>query len=792
MRNVAVCLRPVGEAMITSESIPRIRDMQRGWCGWKRPIVLAVLAAAGLMAAGSAGVRGANVEVENLRVGFANNAQNNLFKVGTWTPVWVQLKGGSARFTGIMEVEVPDDDGTPTFFRQPVDIPPGSSVRVVTYARPGSRDPDFTIRLYDQRTGRRHGPPVEGSRLAQLTPVQADESLLLTLGKPSGVEQIPNLPGFITEKSTGAQELTVARLDAAGGMLPGRWYGFDAASAIVVDTNDTETMTELGLRGQALVDWVERGGHLIVAVGGNWSAVKDSALAPILPGVPSGQERLTALDLRTLDTFANAGKSISTGAPPSVMVTKLEQVESRGGKVLSSSGDVPLVVRGTYGFGRVTLVALDVDQKPFSDWADRALFWVKAIDIRRHATADPGATVRIGGGGARIYQTGVSDLATQLRMALEQFPGVKLIPFGWVAFFIFLYILLIGPGDYFFLKKVVKRMELTWVTFPLIVLTVSLVAYFAAYMLKGKELRVNKVDVLDIDLASGRARGSMFVNLFSPQNRDYDISLVPLALDGPEPSALPGETSAATASAEKAGRAPAGTEVLLTWLGVPEAGFGGMGGSSRIGFSSGGYASMPLGSSESLEGVRIAIWSTKLLMARWFGPAPAAAEADLVPVGTDRLSGTVTNRLGMPLKDAIVAFGKHVYTLGDLAAGETKRVELAQDRQLSGLLKTRYGNAMPDTSGNRARIERSDLMLALMFHDSQGTTTNERPLSSNPLRFLDLTGHLALDRPMLLGHVDRPAAQLVLGHAPVPPKVEQTTMVRVILPLGKRPGSEEN
>ena len=90
--------------------------------------------------------------------------------------------------------------------------------------------------------------------------------------------------------------------------------------------------------------------------------------------------------------------------------------------------------------------------------------------------------------------TAVSDLSSQLRVALEQFPGVKLIPFGWVAFFIFLYILLIGPGDYFFLKKVLKRMELTWITFPTIVITVSLVAYYAAYVLKGNDLLVNKVD----------------------------------------------------------------------------------------------------------------------------------------------------------------------------------------------------------------------------------------------------------------------------------------------------------
>jgi hypothetical protein len=575
-------------------------------------------------------------------------------------------------------------------------------------------------------------------------------------------------------------------------MLPGRWYGYDAAEAIVVDTNDKELMAELGLRGQALVDWVARGGHLVVAVGGNWASARDSTLGPLLPAVPVGQERLTAIDLKTLDTFAGASKSIATVSPPSVMVTKLEQVEARGGKVLSSSGDVPLVVRGAYGFGRVTLLALDVDQKPFADWPERALFWVRALDLRRRSVDPSESGAPVGGGGRRMFQSGVSDLATQLRMALEQFPGVKLIPFGWVAFFIFLYILLIGPGDYLFLKKVVKRMELTWVTFPLIVLTVSLLAYFAAYLVKGKELRVNKVDVVDVDPSSGRARGTTFVNLFSPQNRDYDVSVLPLPLDGPMPEAAPGESPAATAagSAEPAARPPAGTEVLLTWLGVPEPGFGGMGNTSRIGFSGGGYASMPPGSSEVLEGVRVPIWSTKLLSARWYGPAPAAAEADLLPVGTDRLSGTVTNRLAVPLNDAIVAFGKQVYLLGTVAAGETKRVELSPDRNLSGLLKSRSVNPRTDQESTSGRISRADLMLALMFHDSQSTASSDRPLASNPLHYLDLTGQLALDRPMLVGRVDRPAARLVLGNAPAPPRVEQTTMLRVILPLGKPPSED--
>ena len=268
---------------------------------------------------------------------------------------------------------------------------------------------------------------------------------------------------------------------------------------------------------------------------------------------------------------------------------------------------------------------------------------------------------------------------------------MKLIPFGWVAFFIFLYILLIGPGDYFFLKKVLKRMELTWITFPTIVVTVSLVAYYAAYLLKGNDLLVNKVDVVDIDQAAGLARGNTWISLFSPQNRDYTIRTIPLPLDHDPPPA-----SEASDSGEPP-RAPAGTEVVTSWFSAPENQFGAMGNSSRrFSFAGSGYAYQPTGGVEWLENVRIPIWSTKCITSRWFGPAAPLVDSDLQPAGTDRLTGTVTNRQTVPLEDAILAFGKQVYLLGTLAPGATVRVELTSDRNrnLSGYLKDKQKNVV--------------------------------------------------------------------------------------------------
>jgi hypothetical protein len=725
------------------------------------------------------------IEVENIRVGFDSSLSikgaSNSFKIGTWTPVWVQLRAGNDRFKGLMHLLVADDDGTPTAFQVPVEIGANQSERFTAYARPGSRDPEITIRLFDEK-GRRVAN-VQEAVMMRDPPVASmpDETVILSMGRPQGLDGIAGLPGFksggaATDRSQG-EEIVTARIDVQGRMLPGRWYGYDAAQVIVVDTSDREVLSALdNLRGKPLVDWVERGGHLVVSVGSNWQLVRDSVLGPILPGEPTGRERVTSLE--ALDTFAGSTKSITPPGAPAVQVTKFVGVEERGGSVLSVTSNIPLVIRGPHGFGRVTVIALDVDQKPFSEWPDRALFWTQALDLRRQR-ADQARSGGNLGGGSRFYQSGVSDLSSQLRVALEQFPGVRLIPFGWVAFFIFLYILLIGPGDYFFLKKVLKRMELTWITFPTIVITVSLVAYYAAYLLKGNDLLVNKVDVVDIDQPSGLVRGGTWLSLFSPQNRDYGVRVLPMPLNrDPLPEAP---------STTEPPRPPAGTEVMTSWFSASEDQFGAMGNSGRrFSFVGSGYVYQPVSGLERLENVRIPIWSTKCLSSRWFGPGTPILGSDLKPVGTDRLVGTVTSQFTVPLRDAILAFGKQVYLLGNVAPGATIKVgvDSGHDRNLSGYLKDKQPTYLSDRfSTTDTRISRFDLMVAVMFHDSESTLASERVLANDPLHDLDLTGQLALKRPMLVARIDRPAARLVLD-APAPvPKIDQLTVVRVILPL---------
>ncbi len=195
----------------------RRRPVPRVWAiGWAGAMLLAMGA--------TAHAASRPVEVENLWIGFGSS---NTFKVGTWTPVWVQLRGGDARFEGFMEVVVADDDGTPTSYFTRVDVGAKASQVFTAYVRPGANDPDLSIRLYDR--DRRRVATVEQEAALPNPPValMPQEMMILTMGHPQGIEALPQLPGF-QEGAKGPRVnavagdlLVVSRIDPRIGRLPG-------------------------------------------------------------------------------------------------------------------------------------------------------------------------------------------------------------------------------------------------------------------------------------------------------------------------------------------------------------------------------------------------------------------------------------------------------------------------------------------------------------------------------------------------------------------------------------------
>src|SRR5262249_58038627 len=109
-----------------------------------------------------------------------------------------------------------------------------------------------------------------------------------------------------------------------------------------------------------------------------------------------------------------------------------------------------------------------LDQAPFTGWDSQIAFW-KALVPRAigstekpHGAEEPEPKDPIAFQNSMMFdeQRG-NDLIGRIQDRLEDYGDeVPVISFGWVALFIVIYILVVGPLDYFFLKKVVHRLEL--------------------------------------------------------------------------------------------------------------------------------------------------------------------------------------------------------------------------------------------------------------------------------------------------------------------------------------------
>ena len=119
---------------------------------------------------------------------------------------------------------------------------------------------------------------------------------------------------------------------------------------------------------------------------------------------------------------------------------------------------------------------------------------------------------------------GYTDLVGQLRAALDHFGGVTAVSFYWVVSILVVYILFVGPLDYFVLKQF-RRQHWTWVTLPLMVALCSILAILMGSRLKHDQVLVNQLEIVDLDLSTQQVRATSWIHLYSPRARTFDLSL---------------------------------------------------------------------------------------------------------------------------------------------------------------------------------------------------------------------------------------------------------------------------
>lgn len=346
---------------------------------------------------------------------------------------------------------------------EPITIGPGQQASVRLYAKIGQLKSDVVARVQtdDGTVASRRFNAAEHEALAGIMP--SGEGLIVTLGGALVAADRAYLE---------QRKIHVASLDHVG-QLPSDWWGFEGVDAVILATGDDETSAQWSTASPqiaALDEWVRMGGRLVVSVGRHAEGVLASGapLAAMVPGVCEGMVPLRQSAI--LESYAETTDPLHTGG--GAFELQVAKLAGARGKIEAYAGreprDLPIVVRASRGFGEIVFVAADLDRPPLSTWTARTQFIEKLLRTAKAPAADESQ-----GTLGQVTTLGFVDMAGQLRGALDQFAGVELVPFWVVVVLVLAYIGCIGPLDYWLVKHVFRRAELTWLTFAVTVLVFS-------------------------------------------------------------------------------------------------------------------------------------------------------------------------------------------------------------------------------------------------------------------------------------------------------------------------------
>jgi hypothetical protein len=714
--------------------------------------------------------------IEQVEIGLPG-PRGTVSRNGRWVPVYLRLKGGSEGNTQNayeIVVETVEFEEAPYHYSTPVPaLNAGEQRVVISYVHPGSASADISVRLKDKDTGQviQELPRINQgtNRSETLTPRHV---LFLALGSKLHPLRI-TLEEIDKKRTPQGQKDNSDRVDQQRlsyiedvERMPDRWFGYECVDVVILTTSNGEFVGKLLEPGaapqrNALLDWVRRGGRLVLSVGDRQADV--ARLLPLMPLIDCAlTEKVQRDRLPLLSEWSQAGGNralrgrveVAQVEPgPGVSVLVRERVAPGG------IPESPLLLEGSCGLGRVLLLACDVDTKPFSDWPGQQAFWTRLHKEISPKAPLPQTNPQLGG-----MPVGYADeLSINLKSGLETFQEIPVISFGWVALFILLYIVVVGPLDYFILKKLFKKLELTWITFPAVVIVMSLGAYFLAYFVKGDDLRINKIDLIEYDLhGSGQVYGTTWFTIFSPRMQTYTLTVEP----------------AAPAWARKAVGGPAAPTVMSILEGEGE--------SFRTGSQSLFQKPYAYGEdASSLRGIPIPVWATESFTGSWRGALPREGK---LPIEVDlrasrardgTLSGSITNHLPVELQGLTLFYRGRWYSLGQEPLGPEERrlVEpifegIGAGKPISEWLNgSQYLHPMAPSDPSGHLITRAQLdsltsswaMKRVMFYEA-----SQQPEPANSgLRRFDQSWRLQARQAFQPGQGSHREEAIIVGRAPL-------------------------
>ncbi|MDA1213439.1 MAG: DUF4350 domain-containing protein [Planctomycetota bacterium] len=545
-------------------------------------------------------------------------------------------------------------------------------------------------------------------------------------------------------------------------------------------------------RNAAVREWVHGGGHLVLSVASERDAYLSSRFIDWVPCRIADEMMLR--ELSSLETYTKASARLrTTNRVPAV------RLESSEGVTLASSIDGPILMRVPFGFGRVTMLGIDLNRPPLSEWEILPEFVEHISDLYQNNLSQA-ASDRF----TRISSSNISDLSTQLLGAQERFPQIERTAIWMVIGWMVAYLVMIGFGDYLLVKYVFRRPEWTWFTLPFLVLVSVSLAAWGASRSNGNQVQVNMLDVIDLDAATQVMRVQNWSTLYSPETRRYrmgfDIPAVELgAIVSPETNS---ELASQNIPDERKH-----VGVKVGWYGTPESSFGGMYRTGGFNLTQTRYSFTR--DADEIENLPIPIWSAKTLYSQKSMPATSLVDSHLVSTGMGQLQGTITHHFPAPLEDWFIAYGSRVFRpriglglpadLGSSALPPGRPWDPngagVFQRELKGFLTGTIQVRSTTTGKSEHTIlqqkaydldghDAYTILKMMTFYEMVGGQDYTK-LSNHQLDDMDLTHVMKLNRAVLFGQIKSPASSLVLD-GKTENSQRHVTVVRIVLPVDQQ------
>ncbi|MCK4292121.1 MAG: hypothetical protein KAY65_02910 [Planctomycetes bacterium] len=468
-----------------------------------------------------------------------------------WTPVEIGIGSTLAEpFAGAVILSAPQDGLNTLNIRHRFVLTPDIYLHLPLVTKFAFAADRCSINLIDAKRGRtvwdqKYDLWGRTTRDRMLTAVTENDMLIGHVGGSKfGLLRLPK-QSVCRQRQGGRGRVYLG--DKLPRMVPWDWTGFVSLDLLILYDPDWNQFNPHQLN--AIAQWISNGGRLLLVLGSH-PLPANNPIGQLLP-VEARQVKEITVDPQMLRKWdLDPGESETVAGWPLLAKPTAGLCYTD-----SSEADECLFAVGYAGFGRAGVLAFDPSTMTDRQRAKSSEFWVNRITAvleDDHPQTAGGAfprdsrpsrrsrnqrdlmlplrTIEFAEDATRSGQTSqnISHYEVGLAQAANNavmnylYKGIRPLSIWWVILLLTVLAVLLGPFDYIILKGK-GRLPLTWLTCTFWIALFTVGAYYGVEFLRGGEMEMRVVSVLDGIENNSLAWSTNYCGLFAPRSDDYRL-----------------------------------------------------------------------------------------------------------------------------------------------------------------------------------------------------------------------------------------------------------------------------